>query len=303
VLAWLLFAHLVADFVLQNDWIALNKGRGGRSGWSALGVHGFHAAVCLVPVVFAFGLPGLAYLVLIGLTHMVVDRWKVRATALANERAQARARARLASGGPAPAPGLGAAWTPWPGMLFVADQVLHVVIAVVGWLVILQGAMLLPEFVDAVDTAVGRWDPVTVHAVTLTSVVLASLFIINTRGGYYFVLALASPRHIRPVEGAEEAEVRGVETPPTPRASPVPAGAQLRIATTVAAIERLVMVALVLVGVAAGALLVVAFDLAVRWRELGQREFADWYLVATLGSVAVALSSGLLAAAALATLA
>jgi hypothetical protein len=70
----------------------------------------------------------------------------------------------------------------------------------------------------------------------------------------------------------------------------------------VAAIERLVMVALLLVGAGAGALLVVAFDLAVRWRDLGRREFADWYLVATLGSVAVALSSGLIGAAALASL-
>ena len=25
VLAWLVFAHLLADFVLQNDWIAGNK--------------------------------------------------------------------------------------------------------------------------------------------------------------------------------------------------------------------------------------------------------------------------------------
>ena len=42
VLTWLVFAHLVADFVLQNDWIAMNKATGGREGWRALGVHGFH---------------------------------------------------------------------------------------------------------------------------------------------------------------------------------------------------------------------------------------------------------------------
>ena len=51
VLAWLILAHLVADFVLQNDWIAINKGQGGRRGWRALSVHGFHVGLCLVPVV------------------------------------------------------------------------------------------------------------------------------------------------------------------------------------------------------------------------------------------------------------
>ncbi len=30
VLAWLVLAHLIADFVLQNDWIAINKATGGR---------------------------------------------------------------------------------------------------------------------------------------------------------------------------------------------------------------------------------------------------------------------------------
>ena len=47
VLAWLVLAHLVADFVLQNDWIAINKATGGRNGWAALSVHGFHVGLCL----------------------------------------------------------------------------------------------------------------------------------------------------------------------------------------------------------------------------------------------------------------
>jgi hypothetical protein len=53
---------------------------------------------------------------------------------------------------------------------------------------------------------------------------------------------------------------------------------------------------------ALAAVLVVALDVAVRWRQLGDRGFAEWYLVATLGSVSVALASGLLALAALASL-
>ena len=72
VLAWLVFAHLVADFVLQNDWIALNKTQDGRKGWQALGVHGLHVGLCLLPAVFAFGLPGLVYVVVGVLTWIAL---------------------------------------------------------------------------------------------------------------------------------------------------------------------------------------------------------------------------------------
>ena len=92
-----MFAHLVADFVLQNDWIAMNKATGGREGWRALGVHGFHVGLCLVPAVLAFGLPGLVYLVVVVVTHMIVDRWKVQATRRAEADGAGRRRARGSS--------------------------------------------------------------------------------------------------------------------------------------------------------------------------------------------------------------
>ena len=75
VLAWLVFAHLVADFVLQNDWIAVTKGQGGAEGRKALGVHGFHVGLCLSPAILAFGLPGLVYVAVVVTTHVLVDRW------------------------------------------------------------------------------------------------------------------------------------------------------------------------------------------------------------------------------------
>jgi hypothetical protein len=66
--------------------------------------------------------------------------------------------------------------------------------------------------------------------------------------------------------------------------------------------ERLLIAALVMTGMAVAGALVVALDVAARWRQLGDRGFAEWYLVATLGSVSVALASGFLAMAALASL-
>lgn len=300
VVAWLVFAHLVADFVLQNDWIAINKATGGRRGWAALGVHGLHVALCLLPAVFAFGAPGLAYLLLVSLSHMAVDRWKVQATRLAEARGQASARARLAQAGALPGSGLGAAWTPWPGMLFLADQALHLTIALVGWIVILEGAALSREFVDFVNAVIRTWDPTTFHAAVLTGVVLVSVFLVNTRGAFYFAMAMVTPRELKPLPDEMAAPAA---SPPTPATETVVlAGAPARIAATVAAMERLLIVAFVLVGMPVGVVLVVALDVAARWRQLEVRAFVEHYLVSTLASVSVALASAFVAAAALSTL-
>jgi hypothetical protein len=367
VIAWLVLAHLVADFVLQNDWIALNKGGGSRTGWAALGVHGFHVGLCLVPVVLAFGVPGVAYVALVVVTHMAVDRWKVRATRRAERNAQDAARARMAATGDAPDSGLGSAWTPWPGMLFVADQVLHLTIAIVAWLVILDGVPLLQGFVDVVNTILRDWDRATVNAVILTSVVLVSLFLVNTRAAYYFVLALVSPRWVPdtpavhapetatapsappgpapsgytvrvgplvatvepgvataasgaastaapsakpsagpstsgPTSAAQVAPASpSAESPARPRSS-VPTGAPARIGATIGALERLLIVAFVLVGAEAAVGFVIAAKTIARFKQLDDRGFAEYYLLGTLASVSVALASAIIAKAALVTL-
>jgi hypothetical protein len=349
VLAWLVFAHLVADFVLQNDWIAMNKATGGRTGWSALGLHGLHVGLCLLPAVLAFGLPGLVYLLLVTLTHVTVDRWKVRATRQADAEAQAQARARLERTGQSPTSGLGSAWSPWPGILFLADQVLHLTFAIVGWLVILEGVALMPAFVDVVNRVLGDWDRAAVNAVVLTGVVVISLFIVNTRGAYYFVLALVSPRELSPealaeagaqawakpastgytvrvgplvatveqtasvddpaapsadreatADGAAVSSTPAVATPPRPAS--VPVGAPARIGATIGALERLLIVALILSGAEAAVGFVIAAKTIARFKQLDDRGFAEYYLLGTLASVSVAISTALVAQAALRTL-
>ena len=230
VLAWLVFAHLVADFVLQNDWIAINKAQGGRKGREALAVHGFHVGLCLLPAVLAFGVPGLAYVVVVVVTHILIDRWKVRATRRAERAALDAAHKRLAATGESPESGLGSAWTPWPGMLFLADQGLHLTIAIVGWLVLLEGVALQPAFVDAVNAVLRGWDRATVHAVMLTGLVLVSLFLVNTRAAYYFVLALVSPRELPEPAPAPEAASRAA-------AATAPTGYTVRVGPLVARVE------------------------------------------------------------------
>lgn len=223
VLAWLVLAHLIADFVLQNDWIAINKATGGRNGWAALSVHGFHVGLCLVPAAVAYGVRGLVYLLVVALTHMAVDRWKVRATRRSEKAALEAARRRHAGKPDTTPSGLGVAWTPWPGMLFAADQALHLTIALVGWLVFLQAASLTSLWVDLVNRIIGGYDPATVHAVVLTGVVLVSLFLVNTRAAYYFVLALVSPREI-PETSKDPADV----LPALPAEPPAPDSAAVR---------------------------------------------------------------------------
>jgi hypothetical protein len=232
VIVWLVFAHLVADFVLQNDWIALNKGNGTREGNKALLTHGFHVGLCLLPAVFAFGLPGLVYLVLVVVSHMLVDRWKVQATRRAEAAAQEAAVLRMERTGEIPPSGLGGAWTPWPGMLFLADQALHMTFAIVGWLVILAGVPLTAVWVDFVNLVLRDWNRTTVNAAILTGVVLVSLFLVNTRGAYYFVLALVSPRDVRRV--GEAMQAAAAAAPATPAA---PAGYTVRVGPLVATVE------------------------------------------------------------------
>jgi hypothetical protein len=394
VVVWLVFAHLVADFVLQTDWIAINKGTGGRVGWTALGVHGFHVSLCLVPVVLAFGAPGLVYLALVTISHMVIDRWKVRATRRAESTAQDQARQRIARTGGVPTSGLGAAWTPWPGILFLADQALHMTFAIVGWLVILEGVTLLGPFVDVTNDVFKSWDRTVVHATILTGVVIASLLIVNTRGAYYFILALVSPREVTPAPGFAAAVVPGdgdgtaaSASPAPPVVSPgytvrvgplvatvepgvasaaseattgagspaaaatagppaatarsatavapatigagapaaaasasgngaagpagaatvpttasVPTGAPARIGATIGALERLLILAFLLTGAEAAVGLVIAAKTIARFKQLDDRGFAEYYLLGTLASVMVAVSSGLLAQAALSSL-
>ena len=302
--AWLVLAHLVADFVLQNDWIAMHKGGTGREGWSALAMHGFHVALCLLPAVLVWGGPGVVYIVVVVLSHMGVDRWKVRATRNADRRAQAQARERLAKGGPQVISGLGSAWSPMPGLLFLADQVFHLLFALIGWVVILDGAALVPAFVDAINAALRDWDRAAVHGVILGLVLLLSIVIVNTRGAFYFVMAMASPRDILPVVDATGVVVPAPASDPAVAALPPagPTGAAARVSATIAALERLLIVAFVIAGAQVAVAAVIVLDVVARWRQLEDRRFVEHYLMSTLASLVIAVGSGLLAAAALGSL-
>jgi hypothetical protein len=320
VLAWLVLAHLVSDFVLQTDAIVADKvasPRGRR--WRGLLAHAAIVGGCLLPLVAAFGPAGAWTLIAITLSHMAIDRWKVRATRHEEARALNAARHQHAQHEPA---ALGPGWTPMPAALFVLDQVIHVLAITAAWAVFLASAAPIAPFADAVGRLTAGRDLSAVHAVTLVAVVAVSLVIVNVRAGAFFVATLVRPREsveglevpddpnapprgrgwrvrIGPLEAVAEPDAGGPGAAPSP---PPPSSSPARIGATIGILERLLIVVFVLTGSQAAVGFVIAAKTLARFRLLDDRNFAEYYLLGTLASVAVAVASGLVASAALATI-
>ena len=334
VLAWLVLAHLVADFVLQPGRMARAKAAPGSGATPALLAHALVVGVCVVPFGLAFGAPGWWVVAIVTLSHAVIDRLKAVLTRRAEAAALAEARRRHEAAGTAP-DGLGPAWTPVPGALFAVDQFAHVAILVAAWAALLSVAPLDPAFAGWAADWLGARDPAVVHEVLFRGVVLASLLIVNVRAGALFVGVLVAPRlaiegrplEDRPTASATPAtpappapparlgwtfqvgpiEGRAVPDPaaPPPTAvtpthpSPAPPG---RVGEAIGIIERLLIVTFVLAGAEAAIGLVIAAKTLARFKQLDDRDFAEYYLLGTLASVAIASISAFAAAAALGSL-
>ena len=349
-LAWLILAHLVADFILQTSGVVAAKtARGGRA-LRGFAVHALGVAICLVPVALAFGGPGVMVLVTIVVSHVVIDRIKIVATR--RTEAAAMAESRRQHEGAAPAAGLGRAWTPFPAAWFVVDQVAHLAIIWLAWAIWLAGTVPTAGWAAAVTTIVGGSDPRVVHEAVRAFVVVTALLIANVRGGAILVAIL-----VRPLEVGDElighgadsttdatvargsggaggsrdagmsagpaagpAAARGwsirigpltgrVVADPAPAADPrqdvqlhgerVVPPPPARVGATIGVLERLLIVTFILVGAESAIGLVVAAKTIARFRQLDDRDFAEYYLLGTLASVSVAIVTGLVARAAL----
>jgi hypothetical protein len=201
VIAWLVFAHVVADFVLQTGSIAQAKSSHGSRAVRGLLAHGLIVAACLIPVGLAFGAPGWWFVVVVGVSHVVIDRTKVVLT-----RRAARAALREAHEhheGPQPVEHLGRAWTPRPAGLFLADQAAHLVVLAVAWTAFPPSPSLQSGWIDAVNSVLGSHDRAAVHQVISVGVVLATLLVVNVRAASLFVGIL-----VRPVEAGVGGEHR-----------------------------------------------------------------------------------------------
>jgi len=343
VLAWLVLAHLVADFVLQSGGIARAKASHGSRAAGGLLAHALIVAACLVPVGLAWGARGWTFVAVVGLSHAVIDRTKVVVTRRAAAAAIREAHDRHEH--PQPPDHLGRAWTPLPAALFLADQAAHLIVLGWAWAVLLATAPLDAGWTTAVDGWLDGWDRGAVHAIVGACVVLTSLAIVNIRAASLFVGIL-----VRPVEAGADGEhrwggrVAPAAEPPrdaaatraastarrwsirlgpldarvTAEADPAPApfpaaagssgsvaaplGASARVGSTIGILERILIVVFVLTGTDVAIGFVVGAKTLARFKLLDDRAFAEYYLLGTLASVAVAIISALVGRAALAAL-
>jgi hypothetical protein len=339
VLAWLVLAHLVADFVLQTGSVASAKASHGSRAIAALAVHGLIVVLCVTPVGVAYGERGWWFVIVTGLSHVLIDRTKVSLTRRAAAAALREAHERHE--GPQPLEHLGRAWTPRPAALFLVDQGAHLAVAAGGWAVLLAGVPLTAGWISAVDGWLGGWDRAVVHGVVGGAVILIALAIVNIRTASLFVGIL-----VRPVEAGLDGEHRWggrvapatepdelpstatgpaggarrwsirlgpidarvtAEPDPSTGASPAPPsmqplGGSARVGSTIGILERILIVVFVLTGSDVAIGFVVGAKTLARFRLLDDRAFAEYYLLGTLASVAFAIVSALIGRAALTAL-
>jgi Protein of unknown function (DUF3307) len=335
-LAWLVLAHLVADFIVQTGAVVMAKNSPGARGWLGLVAHGLGVGACLIPVALAFGAAGLWTLLAITVAHMLIDRTKILMTRRVERRALAAADRRHE--GQAPAAGLGRAWTPLPAAYFAADQAAHITVTGAAWAIWLSGQAPTAECSTAVGNLFAGRDLAVVQDVILWVVVVAALLIANVRGAALFVATLVRPTEL----GAEIGALAGTaglsdevaapatdsvqapgrswdirigpiagrvsEEPPPAPLPPAHATAQaaepavpppVQVGATIGILERLLIVTFMLAGADAAIGFVIAAKTIARFRLLDDRDFAEYYLLGTLGSVSVAILTGLAARAAL----
>jgi len=153
------------------------------------------------------------------------------------------------------------------------------------------------------------------------SALLASelLKVRTTRGWYAYLLVivlfggLAAAAEIGSAEDARRStlefqvgliEGRAIPDPAAPPTTPAAPAAPApappgRVGEAIGILERLLIVTLVLAGAEAAIGLVIAAKTLARFKQLDDRDFAEYYLLGTLASVAVATISAFVAVAAL----
>jgi hypothetical protein len=284
LLAWLLLAHLLADFVLQTDAIAIGKFGTGATAWRALALHATIVGAGAAPLALIYGVRGLGYVLLTVVTHLVIDRAKIvltlreqheRAVPVANPAAEPGEGVNDPEATPE-GPPLDQTWTPRPAALFALDQLAHLGVLVIGWAVLLQGVAPTGAWVDLVNRLFSNAGTAEFHRLWLVLVVLTDLAIVDVRAGSMFVATMVRAPQPRTTDGTSAA-------PPA------------KIGATIGVMERLIVSALVLAAAYNAIGLVVAAKTVARFRQLDDRQFAEYYLLGTLASITVAILAALVA--------
>jgi len=204
-------------------------------------------------------------------THLLIDRGKIVLTKRGDTTAGS-----MSDDSPE-GPALDRSWTPLPALLFVLDQLAHLGVLVVAWALLLSAAVPLTIWTDTVNGLLGTTDRSAFHTAVLGLVVISDLAIVNVRAGALFVATLVRAPQSKGAQGAA-----GVASP-------------ARIGATIGVLERLIVSALVLANASTAIGFVIAAKTLARFKQLDDREFAEYYLLGTLASTAVAILTSLLA--------
>lgn len=295
VLSWLVLCHLLADFVLQPERVAVDKFGRGPQAWRALLVHTGIVTAVASPIILVYGLAGVGYVLVTALSHLVIDRTKIeltlrggsvpgvapeRAASADPEQTPSAIQERAVSADPAEP----SAWSPMPAAWFLLDQLVHLVVLFVAWAVFLRAAMPLDWWQDLVQRIAATTNGQDAGRAALVMLVMTSLVIVNVRAGSLFVDIL----------------VRAPRPSPDDEARPPDAPSEAGMGSTIGIIERLLISALVLAGGLLAIGLVVAAKTLARFKQLDDRDFAEYYLLGTLASVTFAVVTSLVALRALA---
>ena len=163
-LAWLVLAHLVADFIVQTGAVVMAKNAPGTRGWLGLFAHGLGVGACLIPVALAFGVPGLWTLLAITVAHMLIDRTKILLTR--RRRAAGAGRGRSTARGPGRRPrALAGRGRRCPALYFAADQAAHLAVTLAAWAIWLSGQAPTAEWSTAIGNLFAGRDLAVVHDV------------------------------------------------------------------------------------------------------------------------------------------
>jgi hypothetical protein len=341
-LAWLVLAHLTSDFLLQTGVIAGAKSASGRRAFAGLLAHGLIVAACLIPVGLAYGGPGWTFLVLTALSHAAIDRAKVLLTRRAAAGALAEAHRRHEGPQPSEHLGRAWTPMPaalfildQAAHLLVAAALWAVLLVpnapLAGWTSTIDG------WLGGWDRAVVHGVvsvAVVLASLAIVNILAAALFVavlvrpveqsegVTRWGGRVAptsnpglpAASVPAPPPVRrwsirlgPLDARIEADPDPSTAAPTDAAEPArhasgPMGPNARVGATIGVLERILIVVFVLTGSEAAIGFVVAAKTLARFRLLDDRDFAEYYLLGTLASVAIAIVTGSIARAALASL-
>lgn len=233
LLVLLVTGHVLGDFLFQTGRMSADKDQP-----SVLLRHGAAVTVVHLGAVAPYlSVPVLVTVLAVGGLHTVVDGVKSR------------------FGGK---PGRGLA-------LFAADQALHLVVIVGGWI----GLLLATGVPDTPFASEAQ------RSFVMNTAIVASGFAFVANGGSGIVEGVLEPVRKQLASDEEAAGLAG-------------SGRKIGI------LERLLALVLVLLGQWAAMVLLVAVKSIARFEELKVRRFAEYYLIGTLTSLIVAVATGLL---------